>query len=231
MTFNNFHYAMSLANTLYGLNLSPDNFEEMGVVAQSKIGNKRTRLYRITLDVSCKNTVDLPCNCDIIEAITYGFEDWNWVTNLTNNGDWSTNFTEHYIEARKMFENPLYVSGKYVKYERVGNTLYLDNNYGGKINLLYKGEVLDDDGLPQITDKEAEAIAAFCAYTVKYKEGLQTNNVNIINLANDLKRNWCTLCDAARVSEELSQNEMDEILDAKSSWNRKVFGKSYKPIK
>lgn len=178
---------MSLANTLYGLNLSPDNFEEMGVVAWSKIGNKRTRLYRITLDVSCKNTVDLPCNCDIIEAITYGFEDWNWVTNLTNNGDWSTNFTEHYIEARKMFENPLYVSGKYVKYERVGNTLYLDNNYGGKINLLYKGEVLDDDGLPQITDKEAEAIAAFCAYAVKYKEGLQTNNANIINLANDLK--------------------------------------------
>ena len=109
--------------------------------------------------------------------------------------------------------------------------LYLDNNYGGKINLLYKGEVLDDDGLPQITDKEAEAIAAFCAYAVKYKEGLQTNNANIINLANDLKRNWCTLCDAARVSEELSQNEMDEILDAKSSWNRKVFGKSYKPIK
>jgi hypothetical protein len=48
-------------------------------------------------------------------------------------------FTETYIESRKAFKNPLYIPGKFVKYERVGNTLYLDSNYSGKIFILYKG--------------------------------------------------------------------------------------------
>jgi hypothetical protein len=42
---------------------------------------------------------------------------------------------------------------------------------------------MDDDGLPYLTDKEARAIATFIAYTIKYKEGLKTNNTVMINLA------------------------------------------------
>jgi hypothetical protein len=39
------------------------------------------------------------------------------------------------------------------------------------------------------------------------------------------------MCDAARVAPSMSQNDFNRILDAKSSWNRKIFNKSYKPIK
>jgi hypothetical protein len=46
-----------------------------------------------------------------------------------------------------------------------------------------------------------------------------------------LERKWYKQCDAARVDDYISQNDMDQILDAKSSWNRKVYGKSYKPIR
>ena len=45
-----------------------------------------------------------------------------------------------------------------------------------------------------------------------------------------LEAKWNRLCDAARVPEYLNQNEMNEILDAKHSWDRKIFNKSYKPI-
>jgi len=116
-----------------------------------------------------------------------------------------------------------------VKYERVGDTLYFDKNYGS-ILILYKGEVLDDEGLPEITNKEAEAIATYCAYVDKYKEGLITNNGNIIQLADTLKQQWLFKCDQARVPENLSQNELDQVLDAKTSWNRKVYNHSYKPV-
>jgi len=54
---------------------------------------------------------------------------------------------------------------------------------------------MDDDGLPQLTDKEATAIAKYIAYVKKYKEGLVTNNMNIINLANTLKQQWLQQCD------------------------------------
>ena len=70
-------------------------------------------------------------------------------------------FVEHYYRNCKGFSSPYYLSGKYIKYERVGDTLYLEGNYTGKIFILYKGEILDDEGLPQITDEEAMAIAYF----------------------------------------------------------------------
>lgn len=226
-----FGYSMFLANELYDLELSADDFEEIGLIAWKMIGNKRQRLYRYCTDIDCRsNTVELPCNCDEIEAITYGFEDWNFVSNYYPNGDSYSSWVESYIEAKKAFGNPLYVGGRFVKYERVGDTLYLDGKYNGKVFILYRGDILDEDGLPEITEEEAQAIAAFCAYTVKFKEAVRNNNKNIMEIANILKREWRTLCSQARIPGHISQNEWNEILDAKVNWNRKIYNKSYKPL-
>lgn len=45
-----------------------------------------------------------------------------------------------------------------------------------------------------------------------------------------LRKRWLFLLDAARVPDYISQNEMNDILDAKYSWDRKVYNKSYKPM-
>ena len=226
----NFKTSMFQANALYGLEMLPEDFEELGLIAWEFIGNKKTRLYKYCAELNCtNNTVELPCNADIIEAVTYGFEDWNYTTNDTPNGDFNSQFVESYIEGRKLFENPLYINGRFAKYERVGDILYFDKNYG-KVNILYKGIMLDDEGLPDINSKEAIAIATYCAYIKKYKEGLMTNNPNIINLAQTLEQKWYRYCDAARTPEYFSQNDMNEILDVKTSWDRKRYNKSYKPL-
>lgn len=229
MQLNDFHYAMSLMETLYGITMQEDAFEEVALVAWGLIGNKRVRLYRYTVCVdSCNDDgIQLPCNADIIEAVTTNWEDWNYSTNDTPNGDINSAYTEAYIEHRKFFKSPLYASGKFIKYERVGDRLYFDKPYG-KVTILYKGEILDDDGLPQITDKEATAIATYCAYVNKFKEGLMTNNQNIIQLAELLKQKWNLFVDQARSDYYMSQNEWDEVLDAKTSWNRKQHNRSYK---
>ncbi len=228
---NDFHYALSLMETLYDISLEEDQFEEIALVAWGLIGNKRTRLYRYSVCVdSCSEGIELPCNCDILEAVTTSFEEWNHTTHDTPNGDINSAFVESYIEHRKNFRNPLYMSGKLVHYERVGDKLYFDRPYG-KINILYKGLEVDDEGLPQITDKEATAIATYCAYVVKFKEGLKTNNGNIVQMATALKNMWNLQCDQARSDHYMSQNEWDEVLDAKTSWNRKQFAKSLKLYK
>lgn len=226
---NNFHYGMSLCQTLYDIDLKEEDYEEVALVAWNLIGNKRTKIYRykVCMDACADNSIQLPCNCELLEAVTTSWEDWGNVTNDTPNGDYYSGVVEQYIEHRKGFHDPLYQSGKFIKYERVGDTLYLDRPYN-QVNILYRGLVLDDDGLPEITDKEALAIATFCAYSNKYKEGLRTNNSNIIQLANDLKRQWLVQCDQARTDQYLSQNEWDEILEAKTNWGRKVHGKSWK---
>jgi hypothetical protein len=38
------------------------------------------------------------------------------------------------------------------------------------------------------------------------------------------------LCNAARVPSYFSQNDMDKILDVKTRWDRKQYGKSFKSI-
>jgi hypothetical protein len=80
MAQNNFHYAITLAQMLYDIEGDIDDLEEIGLVAYNFIGNKNTRLYRGTLNV-CDGIIELPCNCDIIEAVTYCGEDWNYTSN------------------------------------------------------------------------------------------------------------------------------------------------------
>ncbi len=225
---NDFHYGLSLMNTLYGIDMDEDQYDEVALLGWGLIGNKRTRIYRYDACVdSCEDGVELPCNLDQLEAVTLAGEDWQYVTNYSPNGDLDTAFVENYIEHSKAFRNPLHIPGRFIKYEQVGNKLYFDRPHG-HIHILYRGIIADDNGLPQITDKEATALAAYCAYVTKYKEGLQTNNPNIIQMAATLKAQWDIRCDQARGDHYITQNEWDEILNAKASWDRKVYNHSYK---
>lgn len=225
----NFYQVLNHANLLYGLEMNEDDAVEIGLIAWNKIGNKQCRLYRYTTNID-KDTlsVELPCNCDEVESVTYGFEDWNYTTSDTVNGDYNSLFTEHYIEGRKEFKNALYSSGRFVKYERVNDTLYFEENYG-PIQILYKGVELDENELPYLTEKEVDAIACYLAFTRRFKEGWATHNAQMIQEAQLLEQRWQKLCDAARVK-YLNQNDMDKILDAKHRFNRKIFNKAYKPV-
>lgn len=227
---NNFRYALTMAQLLYDVNInSEDDAIEIGLIAYNFIGNKNTRLYKAQLPVVNGEAI-LPCNCDIIEAVTYcGIEDWNYTSNIKDFGDQQSLYVEHYIESHKRFSNPLYISGKYVKYRRSGDTLYINEDVDF-VNVLYHGILVDSEGLPEINDKEATAIADYIAYVYKYKEGLRSNNSTIMQIAKDIKQMWLFHADAARVPEYVSQDEMNRILDAQSSWGRKVYGKSLKPV-
>lgn len=227
----NFRYALTLAQTLYDVEGDTDNLIDIGLVAHNFIGNKFTQLHKELLDVNCEDgSIQLPCNADMIEAVTYcGMEDWNYTSNIKPNGDISSLYTENYIESRKAFLDPHYISGKFVKYRKVGDKLYVNKGLG-KVQVLYHSLILDEDGLPAINDKEAIAIAEYIAYVTKYKEAIRTNNQNVLRMAQELKQQWLFHCDAARVPEHVSQNEMDQILDALTAASWKTHGKSFKPI-
>lgn len=226
----NFNQAIAQANLLYGLNMNEDDAIEVALIAWNKIGNRQCMLYKFRGPIDkITLSIDLPCNCDEIEAVTYDFEDWKYTSNDTVNGDYQSQFIENYIESRKLYSNSLYISGRYVKYDRVDDTLYFDKNYG-MINILYKGIVLDDQELPQLSDKEVNAIACYLAYTKRFKEGWATHDQRMLQEAQLLEQQWYKLCSAARVPYKVSQNDMNKVLDAKTNFNRKIFNKSYKPI-
>jgi len=49
--------------------------------------------------------------------------------------------------------------------------------------------------LPEITDKEAQAIATYIAWMINFKEGLKTNNGDKIKMAQMLEARWHKQCD------------------------------------
>lgn len=228
---NNFKYAISLAQMLYDVDINDmDTLIEIGLVAYGFIGNKNTQLKSEIVNVDQKTgLVKIPCKADLIEAITDPrVEDWSYTSNVKNFGDWNTLNIEQYIEKSKQSIDPLYISGRFVKYRREGDYIYVNENLQ-QVCILYHTEELDEEDLPLINDKEAIAIADYIAYTVKYKEALRSNNSAVFQMAQTIKKQWQIHCDAARVPEYVNQNEMNDLLEVTSSANRKVHGRSYKP--
>ena len=81
-----------------------------------------------------------------------------------------------------------------LKYEQVKNKLYFTHNYG-RVNVLYKGVFFDEEGLPEISDKEAMAIATYIAYWMTFKESLRTNNGDKLKMSQMLEARWHKQCD------------------------------------
>lgn len=139
---NNFKYAITLAQMLYDIDINDmDTLIEIGLVAYNFIGNKNTQLKSEIVNVDSKTgLVKLPCKADLVETITYpNLEDWNYTSNVKNFGDFNSLNVEQYIEKSKQSKDPLYISGKFVKYRREGNYIYVTENID-KVCILYHTE-------------------------------------------------------------------------------------------
>lgn len=225
---NNFKYALSLVSTLFGIKSNDeDTLIEIGLIAFGKIGNKRTRLYKAVLPVH-HGVVNLPCNCDILEAVTVNGEDYNISDNIHLFEDTFSGITENYIESRKKETDQTYIPGRFIHYRQEKQCLYVNPCFS-HVNILFYGELLDEEGLPEITDQEAQAIATYIAYTCKWKEYMQNKTKEAGQICQDLKKDWLDQCTQARQPEYVNQNDMDEILDALSRMPNKLYHKSFKP--
>ena len=80
---NKFNAAYSLAESLYGVSASEDDFEDIALDGWGRIGNKHTRLYRYIGDV-VDNKLVLPCNVDVIESVHVPIPDAQMTSNLSD---------------------------------------------------------------------------------------------------------------------------------------------------
>ena len=221
--------AYPLVQSLYGVDVDPEEFEELAMNAWEIIGNKHTRLYRYIGDTKDKELL-LPCNVSQIESVHIPIADAQYTSNVIDFGDVNSYFVEYYIDAWKFLDNPFNQRGKLVKYKEGGDRLYFSRDYH-RVKVVYQGVIVnEDDGLPMINDREMRAIAAFIAYRTLFKESLIKRDKISLELANVVKEEWLRRCNAARIPDHLSQNDMNDILDVKYRWDSKQFGKSLIPI-
>lgn len=228
MKKNNFKSVYSTANILYRTTMDPNDFEDIALNGWQLIGNRQTKLHKLTTN-TVNGKVSIPCNCEYIEAIFSNVNDAKISSNMIGNYDNRMQWVEDYIESWRKNKNAFYESGALVTYRVEGNELVFDRDYD-ELTILYHGIIADEDGLPYLSDKEVQALAAYCAYVDMYRQSLAQKNGNLLQLAATLEAKWIRLCNSARTPVHISQNEMDDILDVKTRWDRKQYGKSFKPI-
>ena len=188
------------------------------------IGNRQTRLHRYVAD-TVNGKIKLPCNVDIIEAVYLNNVPYQ-ETSPTSRYGYESDYIERHVESFKKEPNPYYQKGHLAKYRIEGDYLVLDNDYNN-VTILYHGVITDEEGLPYLNDKEVQALAAYIAYVDIYKKSLIRKDGNLFNLAANVKADWLRLCNSARIPEHITQNDMNDVLDVKTRWDRKMYGKSF----
>ena len=186
-----FYTAYTHLHDIFGVDMAEDMFETSAFVAWRNIGNKNYRTYKAKLypqsNLDGGYFVSIPCNCEVIESITTNYEDYQKTTPTTLAGNNQNGWIEGYVETRKYNTGKLYVSGKFIKYREENNKIILSDRFQ-VVNILYKGYVVDDDGLPYLSEKEVDAIAVFCAYTDMFKKALLTRDGASMQLAQILEQ-------------------------------------------
>ena len=230
MELSNLNAAYGLCESLYGITPDESSFEDLALEAWSRIGTKHTRLYRYIGHVK-DHMLELPCNADIIESVHVPIPDAKYIGPDSHNY-WSESiWVERYIDRWHFNTDPLSQKGKLIRYDEGNGTLYFTHNYPA-VMIVYHGIFADEEtGMPLVNDKELRAVAAFVAYAHIYKQAIKTMDPNRMKFAQTIKEDWLRACNAARIPEHVSQNDMDAVLDARASWNRKFYGHSFKPTK
>jgi len=169
-----FYTALTQIHDIYGIDLDEDLFETYGMTAYRKIGNKDIRLKLLQIKPSHDSGgfwyIEKPCDMIEIEAITLPFETGREVSATDDFLAYKTYDVENWIEDFKRNKDAYYISGAFVKYTELPDKIIFNEDFP-KLNILYKSQYLDSDDLPYLSEKEMEAIAAYCAYSYDMKNG------------------------------------------------------------
>lgn len=225
--------ALTNLSDVHGVELDEDTFLVYAMSAYRRIGNRISKMKllraRPQKDREFGWYVCIPEDCEAIEVITLPFEDAQITSNVANGVGWFTHPIEQTIEHTKHNHDELYIPGKIIPFNEVGNKIYFTEPYP-LVNILYKGSYSDDEGLPFITEKEADAIALYCAYCFYYKKALSTKDNITLQFAQMLYKQWQQAVSQARIPQDISQNEVNQILDVMTSHGRHMFGRTTKPV-
>lgn len=201
---------LSKINSMFGDNVNEDDYLDNALNCLRLIGNVHPLLYGISAESDNEGYVCLPANALSIEAVTNGYFDWSSFSYMGN----TSNFN---------------LSGQYIAYEFLGDRIRIEHP-NKKVSILYKGYSSDEEGLPLITEAEAEACAYWWVY-IDTRRKIRTGNASANNYFQIALSDKNKAINQARVPNKFSQNFLNQYGNVITSFDRKSYNKDYKPIK
>jgi hypothetical protein len=239
-----FMYGKFLLKSLFGIEIDEGDYIEMAYGIYRDIGNVNLSVYKVGFTVDDTYTVQLPCNVESIEAVTDGVKDtydnaFNWDNGYTAGSNYRLPdilgggrvLNRLTVNSR---ETTLHPSGSFIPYDIEGtignNSLrFSEELLGTSGEIIYRGMVVDNDGNPLLNRKEADAIAYKMAFYDTQKKVFM-NEQGAASKLDYISRESGRKMAAAKIPERMSQNELDKLLTARTSHDRKVYWSSYKPL-
>lgn len=242
--FYDFMYGKFLLKEDFDIIMHEHDYIERAYNVWRDIGNIATCTHAFEFVVDSAGEVALPCNVEFVEAVSYGqaFKDL-WGDKVTV---WSTDYkvepntfladsivTPRYnrINIDEQQSN-LHAKGDFIPYELAGQPggyklLFNHDLVGERGTCIYRGILVDDDGNPLLTRKEAYAIAYKLAFITTQKKAFMGDQT-AMNLLAYIKPESGRMMAAAKIPEYMTQNELNRVLSTLTRHDRKVFWSSYK---
>ena len=233
--------ALARVYSRYGLTLEKDDFIERAYYVWRMIGNIATTSRRFDFVVPEDGVVDLPTDCEFVKSVTTTEVLPNVRGNTMGGKDFYNSKGKHREvrpdESMSSAESSVRMSKDYQYGTTVDYTVgdgYIQISSptmrNRELTMYYSAIEKDEDGLPLLNDKEVEAIAAMVALQEAERRlfrGLKGSDI----LVQYLNPKADQLMAAAKSDEKISDDAIDKILDIKTSWDRKVYGRRFNMLK
>lgn len=243
--FENFMAGKFLLKSLFDIIMQEEEYIEHAYRTFRKMGNIAVATHCIKEEVPDSLTIELPCNLEFIESVTTGdtylnntadvvyyFDGTQNIRPVVNQYYYPDILNDTYLNKISLSRTDLHPVGQFVPYELIdcGRKLLLkDPMKGQNVNIIYRGQILDDEGLPCLSPKEVEAIAYYLAYITTQKNAFR-KDPGALQMLPMIKQEAELKLAAAKIPEYVNQNFWEQVLAAKTRFDRKVFYNGYKTM-
>lgn len=222
---------LATLHSTYGMTMNEFDYLDLAINELRDIKNFAITQYLAILTVDSEGFVDLPCNLHDIDALvtvrmglkTYTDREKYEMSDVT---------TDDYYSAVAIMDNVGHgyfgltegrVGEGFIPYSLVGKRLKVSPELAEeKVALAFTGVGVDPEGYPKITRKQANAIASAAAYSILFKR-VMIGDKNAAALLELQRQEKGRLKQAASIPEDISDNEINQVLDVQTSFNRKNY--------
>lgn len=225
------------AQQLYGLDMTEDDFIEMAYDVWRTIGNISTIVERYYVKVPNDFIIEIPKQAEFIDSVTI-IDERTIIESFDSSGNKDRNVFSYQERSNLPTLNQSITKspGKAVNYiTEANNSIRITsaNALNRDVMVVYRAFDIDEDGLPLLNDKEVAAIAAGVAKREMVKRafmGVALKDKTSVALLQYITGESARLLTAAKIDENITDDAIDKMLDAKTSWDRKQYGKRFNLI-
>ena len=233
----NIRAGIAVLKTMYSMHIDEYDYIDIAVDALRDIKNFGTTEYITYATVGKTGKVNIPCNVDIIDAVTtqhMGEKAFSSrVKVLTDEIVGTDTFVLSETIMKSIGRNFTpglggYKGPGYISYQLDHHSILVDKSLAGqRIAIAFTGIATDPEGYPLITRKQANALAAISARVLAVR-GANRGDKGLASMVEYYTNLAGRLFQAAAIPEDITDNDTDELLNCKTTFNRKSVNRPSK---